>query len=624
MLGDTARDDAARLPKRDDKKRKRKPKKKKKLRTTQAPNAPTLDPSAADEPGEVFLDAEDMPHVPAAPLAVALGSMSPRKQTIMRHKKSDSGASEPRFVSEAKEYKRNWRSVPHEADDGKCSLILSNQNMEGRTSLIVIPRARIVVYHEHLPESHATASSGTLLAHGEFEIFQLHNGDVTYLACGRSFVYPLLPKLKMLRTSTKEFVLPLVNPQRYWKIHIDTDDAAVIPDLERVLTDVVNYTNLAFDESNGASRAGHTEHKSPRGAKLNHLSSYFSTIPESPPSAPMSPHNMNLFDNNFSLLPRKAERDAVVSPKKESVTSAMAKFNLDSPLRTPAVNHLHHPRPVAHSNPYTRTKTDAKSDTSSMDSLLDEYEENISTTKSVAYSMSRPASRAVSHVSSQYPGHFVYQRGNVAILPDYISNIGSNCGPLEEENGTDEFPTASLSQYNRARQESHGTRSRKSSVSELYNAVSNWMEPGVSHGPAPAYKQPTLSHSRSAHSLASKHSTHARTLNLNETYREIYRSITLNNLASIAGKDPKRAPKAASLKNYSPSSARHAEGPRTVDPYYSKLLTTNQVNRFTAKKDLKPKPRQDGLNSKEVYKLLSDREAKPAKSSSGLGRLLGW
>lgn len=624
MAEDSTRPDAGRLPKKDEKRKKRKPKKKKLKK-----DADQVNGTANNEQLELKSPASPPLMAPATPSSANV--LSPRKQTIMRHKKSDDSVGEPLFVSEAKEYKKNRKSVATDAEDGKFSLMLANQNMEGRTSLIVCPLAKIVVYHEQLPDRSTKYSSGTLLAHGEFEIFQLHNGDVTYLSCGRSFVYPLLPKLKMLRTSRSEFVLPLVNPQRYWKIHIDSDDDAQFEDLELVLAKVVNYTNIWFAEgsaqprspvaqANGQSpRAGHV--KGLGGPKASHMSPLFSTIPESPPSAPVSPHNLNLFDDNFELLPKRslhpssglrASSGLLRKQSGQSITSAMASFSVEEPSN--GIAKYHQPKPVAHSNPYIHKSkekiADTKSDTSSMDSLLDEYEENISTTKSINYNLSRPPSRAVSMISSHHPAHVQYQRGKVAILPDYASNLSSNYGALEEEDDADPFPSTSLSQYNRARKGSHDNRSRKSSVSELYNSVSTWMEPGHQEGPV-------LAHSRSLHSLASRNKNSARAPNLTETYREIYRSITLHNLASVA-RDT------SSVKSCSTSNPLRPPRPSAdvPDPYYSKLLTSEQVGR-PVKREQKPrKAKADGLSSTEVYRLLSDREHKP--KATGLGRLFGW
>lgn len=553
---------------------------------------------------------------PPAPARDMAAPLSPRKQTLMRHKKSDASIDEPLFLSEVKELRKHRRpaAAGHETlEQGVVRLELSAQNTEDKALLFKCPAARIVVYHEQLGDATASASSGTLLGHGEFEIFQLHNGDVTYLACGRSFVYPLLPRLKMLRIDKNHFILPLVNPQRYWKIHIDTDDVRVLSKLEVVLSKIVQYTNLSPAEPQNGTQAGAAVASDAPGAKTP-FTPLFHDIPELPPSAPVSPSNLDLFArDNLQLLPLGPG----VSNKtpNHAVPPAIASFqNAMSPTRRKpdaTRRDLHHPRPVTHANPYRQNGlafSDRRSDLSSMDSLLDEYEENISTTKSINFNMSRPQSRGVSVTSTAHPPAVQYQRGKMNLLPDRMSNLGSQYGTVEEnmEEEEDEFPTTSLLQYNRTRQNTRSVRSRRSSPSELYTSVSNWMEPGIG--------VPKLAHSRSTHSLASRASA-SRPSTVNDTCREIYRSITLHNLSLIAAGAPEshRAKMASQ-----PALSRAA-----ASPYYSKLLDTEQVKRKNGERSVRKTPsQQDGLSSNDVYRLISSREARPKQG--GLGRFFGW
>lgn len=643
-----------------DKRKKRKLKKKKQApKEPQETSLPTLETTS-----NVNLAIE--PDSPQAPVP-----LSPRKQTLMRHRKSDAFIEEPLFISEVKELKKNRRPSPAPVDAAgyrKFSLDLSNQTVEDKTTLFKCAAARIVTFHEQLNDTPARASSGTLLGHGEFEIFQLHNGDVTYLACGRLFVYPLLPKLKMLRIDKNLLILPLVNPQRYWKIHIDSDDMSVISELEAVLKKIVNYTNLSLPE-NGIYRSStdsidpHNVDADPEkdseekhsGAVENdskgkdsgtslekdsvertseerdlmektsveiespatgHYTPFFNDIPELPPSAPVSPSNLNLFvQDNFQLPPVKQPLFPMAQKPKQSITSSFATFNMAAQQRNrkngPLRNDPHQQEPSIHANPYRKDGhdlSDHHSDLSSMDSLLDEYEENISTTKSINFNISRPPSRAISVATSSHPPQVQYQRGRMAVFPDRSINAGSHYGTVEQEEEEDDFPTTSLSHYNKAHQNSRSARSRRSSRSELYSSVSNWMEPGPKN---------VLAHSRSNYSLASRHSN-VRAPNLNETYREIYRSITLNNLSLVAsGRDKETAQK-------DNTSRGNAAAKGQSGPYYSKLLESEQGPRKrgeVSSRERKSKP--DGFSSNEVYRLLSSREQGPEKRST-IGRFFGW
>lgn len=593
-----------------DRRKKRKLKKKKSANNTTELQLPTL---------ELATNLEEPPLSPATQPQVP---MSPRKQTLMRHKKSDTTIGEPLFVSEVKELKKNRKSLPPPPVDSelnKFSLDLSSQNIEDKVTLFKCASAKIVVFHEQLEDAAASALSGTLLGHGDFEIFQLHNGDVTYLACGRSFVYPLLPKLKLLRTDRNHFVLPLVNPQRYWKIHIDSEEPLVLGDLESVLKKVVNYTNLSIPEQTAISSPTSASEDS-TVHKLGHFTPLFQDIPELPPSAPVSPSNLNLFvQDNFHLLPPRKPQFIPRKKSNQLINSALASFSLADP-KTSKFNEklngvptkLHHPTP--HANPYRKGSTafsDRRSDLSSMDSLLDEYEENISTTKSINFNISRPQSRAVSITSSAHPGPIQYHRGKVALMPDKMSNIGSQYGTVEEEE-EDEFPTTSLSQYNRHRQNDKSVRLRKSSVSELYSSVSNWMEPGTNKA--------KLAHSKSNYSLASKHSV-SRPSNLNDTYREIYRSITLHNLSLIVKDKEKENVRSNGKVNGAANGKLNGKSGLSKSlPYYSKLLVSEQVNRKSEKRP----ENQDGLSPNEVYKLLSSRERPRPEKATGIGRFFGW
>lgn len=617
MADDPARAGAPKAARPPEKRKKRKLKKKKQPANLKVETSlPPLEPAA-----EKSLEA--LPLIPPA----ATVPMSPRKQTLLRHKNSDQNIGEPLFVSKVKELKNRKQLVPTnsvESEYGKFSIDL-NQTTEGKVSLFKCAAARIVVYHEQLVDSGANASSGTLLGHGEFEIFQLHNGDVTYLSCGRSFVYPLLPKLKMLRVDKNHFILPLVNPQRYWKIHIDSQVPSVIGELEVVLKKLVNYTNLSFieQEKHEEEVVAVSEKQTPQ--KNTHYTPFFHDIPELPPSAPVSPNNLNLFaQDTFQLLPTRKPEPALLNKKSnQSLNSALASLSLAEIPHKPKMNGagnntLLHPRPVTHANPYRRNHNDISdrhSDLSSMDSLLDEYEENISTTKSINFNVSRPPSRAVSITSSTHPPPVQYHRGKVALFPDRMSNLGSHYGTVEEDDEEDDdFPTTSLSQYNRAKQNSRSVRSRRSSPSELYTSVSNWMEPG---GPKSKAK---LAHSRSTYSLASKKSV-PRPSTLNDTYREIYRSITLHNLSLIvSGRDRKEGSLKGSVKGLvKPVSDRAAPS-----PYYSKLLVAEQSARRTSEREPREqKKKSDGLSSNEVYRLLSSRDQQREKPK-GLGLFLGW
>ena len=184
-----------------------------------------------------------------------VSNLSPRKQSILRYKKSDDRINERSLINEAKDNLKTKKKMS-KTPESQCSKIEESMvspqtglDMDKKVTLFKYKSSRILVFDEQLNDNKTDMeklSSGRLLGHGEFEIFQLHNGDVTYLSCGPSFVYPLLPKLKILRINFNQFILPLVNPERYWKISINSDDKNLIHLLERTLERNVKYRNLFF------------------------------------------------------------------------------------------------------------------------------------------------------------------------------------------------------------------------------------------------------------------------------------------------------------------------------------------------------------------------------------------
>lgn len=470
------------------------------------------------------------------------GHLSPRKQTIMRYRKSDDQIDSGSIINEVR------GSLKSQASNS--SVGISNEgydktkiHVDEKTTLFKFTSSKILVFDDDINNSENNLSLGRLLGHGEFEIFQLHNGDVSYLSCGPSFIYPLLPKLKILRINLNQFILPLVNPERYWKIFINTENPDTIEKLENALEGVIRYRNL-FVTSDKKSQSTSLSDKHNMGSSkfignntmgfdIAHISN---NIPDSPPSAPLSPSNNQGIVNDFQLdppLPPPALNNPII-PKdnsNNSLSSALASLDINNPPQSPSsrlhYNNFQKPKaPSKYSNPYQQSpkkkynnrQFDEKSD-SSMDSLLDEYEENISISKSFSYSRgpSRPISRSSSFVNQP-----VYNRQE-HILPQ---NDSYNNDTLDD----DPFPFTSLSEYNK----NHNTTSRRSSQSGLYASESNWMDPTMN----PKTQNRTIPpHSRSTYSLASSQND-MKNSELNSTYKQIYKSIAQRNLSLMpVGRD---------------------------------------------------------------------------------------
>jgi hypothetical protein len=114
---------------------------------------------------------------------------------------------------------------------------------EAKTVLFETGKSKILQF-EHGNNGMGNESQGRLLGSGKFEIYQLHQQKVSYLQCGNSIVYPILPRLKILKISHNQFLVTLSNPERYWRIIIDTDNESEILKLEDTLKRICSFRNL--------------------------------------------------------------------------------------------------------------------------------------------------------------------------------------------------------------------------------------------------------------------------------------------------------------------------------------------------------------------------------------------
>lgn len=178
---------------------------------------------------------------------------SPRKEAIMRYKQNHDNTFNQLF-----DIKENLKSK--ENDDKQSQLqqatggnqVNSNHNNGNHNiSLDLDEKVTLFKYKslKILELVNQNNANGSLLAHGIFEIFQLHQGDVTYLSCGNNFIYPLLPKIKVFRINSNQFLLPLVNPERYWKIFINSEELNVINNLINVFQRNVQFISLHESEN---------------------------------------------------------------------------------------------------------------------------------------------------------------------------------------------------------------------------------------------------------------------------------------------------------------------------------------------------------------------------------------
>lgn len=549
--------------------------------------------------------------------------MSPRKQTLMRHKKSDDELKRESFILDAK---GNLRTRSMETDVSEALQLPKDPvalNITEKVTLFNFPSAKVVLYHEIADGSQAgPKQGGTLLGHGSFEVFQLHKGDVTYLSCGPSFVYPLLPKVKILRTSFNQFVLPLANPERYWRISLDTNDSAVIKQLEQNLEVKVQYRNFhmndALREYSGKSQSSHSTLPYPTTTTPPYSQPFLPIaheIPESPPSAPISPQQMvyrDTIQTNATPVatPRSPLGHIVRKKSSQSITSAMASFDVstnDHPYRNPY--QLEQPKPRRHDmglalprfdmQKFNKPANDRKSE-SSMDSLLDEFEENISITKSITFS-AKPESH-ISRAPSRQSISSAVSRARLALPKQDDHDYSAD----------------------------HNKMSRRSSRSELYTSETNWMEPNA---PMDSSRLPR---SRSTYSVASSHyNRNVKGADLNNTYHNIYRSITQRNLSQYSGSGDKpdtrhlRSFERAGSERSFTESVKLAQSRRSAVPsansqlresgrYFGDYRPAGEKDR----ENLRDERLSSKLNSTELYNMI--RAKRESSKNTAPKRFFGW
>lgn len=247
----------------------------------------------------------------------------------MRHQHDETSRTSP--IKAAKE------SLRKSLTEGLASVVevpdINSLHMDDKVILFRYKLLKVLVYDEQ-PED--LKLLGRLLGHGAIEIFQLHNGDVTYLAVGPSIIYPLLPKLKVLRIAFNQFIIPLVYPERYWKVFVNSEEPHVLQVLQNTFDRVVKYRDLY-------QRQEFDIDKQPVELKLVNGDLPFE-VPPSPPLEPISPR----LEANWQIHRQVSD---------QSISTAMACLDMLKPKKV-----IHEP---------------LDEEESSMDSLLDEYEASI-------------------------------------------------------------------------------------------------------------------------------------------------------------------------------------------------------------------------------------------------------
>lgn len=187
--------------------------------------------------------------------------LSPRRRALARKSSNLNNSTKfnsTRNISESQGHNQLFPSLPISSDPklnssgSNCSgvqdgeedenLQYSEMDSDVKNLLFSFPRAEILAFEELSDDQN---SKGRLIGHGLLEIYQLHNKTVNYLHCG-SVVHAILPRLKILKVSRNQFILSLSNPERYWRIILDTKEDSIIQDLELAFKQICFFRDVYF------------------------------------------------------------------------------------------------------------------------------------------------------------------------------------------------------------------------------------------------------------------------------------------------------------------------------------------------------------------------------------------
>lgn len=286
-----------------------------------------------------------------------------------------------------------------------------------RITLFDFPSAEIFTFDDYSTNVTDSKSQGRLLGHGKLEIFQLHQQKVTYLQCG-SVVHPILPRLKILKISKNQFILPLSNPERYWRIVIATGDVEVLKSIEGAFSKVCHFRNLFIQTgSDDQVQPLITEKPLPEVA----------TIVESTPVA--------RFETPLNIAPVKK------SESLSSITTAVACFNLESDTSTYVED-----APPPEDIPLERTTSRASTLDMALDGFFQEPEQTLFYTPDPSIIFA----------------HAEESRDTITTTPSLPQHYQSSLNP-----------NISSSLHLPKRR----TQSRSSRSTSLYQTESSWMDP---------------------------------------------------------------------------------------------------------------------------------------------------
>lgn len=92
------------------------------------------------------------------------------------------------------------------------------------------------------------SNKSDFLSKGSFQIYQLITNKTNYLICG-SVIHPIFPSSKIIKISFNCFVIPIKNPDRYWKLTLNTNDKETLNDFELVISKICVFKNEYIEDN---------------------------------------------------------------------------------------------------------------------------------------------------------------------------------------------------------------------------------------------------------------------------------------------------------------------------------------------------------------------------------------
>lgn len=197
------------------------------------------------------------------PVDISEANVSPRRRFLQQKKKQSNrlsfGAKLNKKLS-FKSQKTELKLVPVKPVTpvlpNKAIPVPVRQDLDNRQVLFKCHKAKITCFASNQGSSEDFLdfdvsnlnSKDGVIGQGELEIYSiLQDKQMNYLKCGSKLIYPIFPKMKILRISEIQFIMALSNPERYWLISLDQtelDISTKLNELVNCLKNICSFRNL--------------------------------------------------------------------------------------------------------------------------------------------------------------------------------------------------------------------------------------------------------------------------------------------------------------------------------------------------------------------------------------------